>query len=92
MFGINITTRWIIRIKIDRWIYEGKRAIGMLNSLMWSSNILAKTKKIIYKTIVESVMIYGAETWTLNREQEGKLRALNCTSCEDQLGSQGGIR
>lgn len=38
---------------------RGRRAIGMLNELVWSNNTLAVTEELIYKPIVESVMLYG---------------------------------
>jgi hypothetical protein len=47
----------------------------MLNSIPWSSSILGKTKTLIYKSIVETIILYGSETWTLNRRQQNKLLA-----------------
>jgi hypothetical protein len=47
----------------------------MLNSILQSSNILGRTKTLIYKSTVESIMLYGSETWTLNRRQKNKLLA-----------------
>ena len=44
-----------------------RKIIGILNSVHWSKNILNNTKRIIYNSLVESVMLYGAETWTLDR-------------------------
>ena len=29
----------------------------------------------MYKTLVQSVMLYGSETWTINRKQASKLMA-----------------
>jgi hypothetical protein len=39
------------------------------------SNNVGKTKTLISKSIVESIMLYGSETWTLNRRQQSKLLA-----------------
>jgi hypothetical protein len=39
-------------------ISEGRRVIGMLNSVLWSKIILHKTKKLMY----QSILLYGAET------------------------------
>jgi hypothetical protein len=47
----------------------------MLNSILGSSSILGKTKTIIYKSIVETIMLYRSETMTLNRKQQNKLLA-----------------
>ena len=62
-------------LEIENRISQGRRAIGILNSLLWSNNIINKTKTMIYKSIVESILIYRAETWTLNGRQKNKLLA-----------------
>jgi hypothetical protein len=46
----------------------------MLNSVLWSKTILHKTKKkLMYQALVQSILLYGAETWTLNTQQANKL-------------------
>jgi hypothetical protein len=47
----------------------------MLNSVLWSKTILHKTKKLMYQALVQSILLYGAETWTLNTQQANKLQA-----------------
>jgi hypothetical protein len=47
----------------------------MHNSILWSRNILQETKKLIYKTIVESILTYRAETSTLKQKLKNKLLA-----------------
>jgi hypothetical protein len=54
----------------EKRINNGRKVIWMLHSILWSSNILGKTKTLIYKSIAESIMLYGSETWTLNRRQQ----------------------
>jgi hypothetical protein len=54
---------------------EGRRVIGMLNSVFWSKTVLHKTKKLMDQALVQSILLYGAETWTLNTQQENKLLA-----------------
>jgi len=40
-----------------------------------SSRLLSKNLKIqIYRTIILPVVLYGCETWSLTRREEGKLR------------------
>jgi len=41
------------------------RGIGALNGVWWSKNIIRNRKKMIYNSMVKSVLIYGAETWSL---------------------------
>jgi hypothetical protein len=62
-------------LEIEKRISEGRRVTGMLNSVLWSKTILHKTKKIMYQALVQSILLYGAETWTLNTQQANKLLA-----------------
>jgi hypothetical protein len=34
-----------------------------------------KPKKLMYQALVQSILLYGAETWSLNTQQENKLLA-----------------
>jgi hypothetical protein len=48
----------------------------MLNCVLWSKTILHKTKKLMYQALVQSILlVYGAETWSLNTQQANKLLA-----------------
>jgi hypothetical protein len=47
----------------------------MLNSVLWNRNILHSTKLLIYKSIVKSILPYGAETWTMKQKHIRKLLA-----------------
>jgi hypothetical protein len=49
--------------------------IGILNSVLWSKNILHKTKKTRVPGFSPKIILYGAETWTLNTQQANKLLA-----------------
>jgi hypothetical protein len=62
-------------LEIEKRISEGRRVIGMLNSVLWSKTILHKTKKLMYQASVQSILLYGAETWTLNTQQANELLA-----------------
>lgn len=61
--------------EIRERITKGRKAIGALNSLLWEKEIRRETKKRIYKSIVESVMIYGAEVWDVSKKNKQKLLA-----------------
>lgn len=61
---------------INNKLSQGKRAIRQLNPVLWNKNITKRTKTIIYKTIVESISTYGAETWEMNKRQRERLLAL----------------
>jgi hypothetical protein len=42
-------------LEIEKIISEGRRVIGMLNSVLWSKTILHKTKKLTYQALVQSI-------------------------------------
>ena len=56
--------------EINRRLGTTKRA---LNSTLWSRDIKFNTKKIIYKTLTKSILLYGADTWTINKANVKKL-------------------
>ena len=45
----------------------------MLNTVLWSKNIVNNTKRIIYNTLVQTVMLYGTKKLTLDRQHVNKL-------------------
>ena len=48
----------------------------MLNSVLWSKNIINRTKQIIYKSILESIVLYGSEVCTMNQQHANRLTAV----------------
>jgi hypothetical protein len=62
-------------LEIEKRISKGRRVIGMLNSALWSKTILHKTKILVYQALVQSILLYEAETCTLNTQQANKLLA-----------------
>jgi len=52
-------------------------ASGIVRKLrtVWAAkDISTDTKVMLYKTLIQSVVLYDAETWTLKQEQKRKLR------------------
>ena len=47
-----------------------------VNSVLWNDKITMKTKKMIFSTILESIVTYGLETWEINKRNENRLKAL----------------
>jgi hypothetical protein len=47
----------------------------VLNGVWWPNDLIKNRKKIIYNSMVESVLIYGAETWILYEEDRKKINA-----------------
>ena len=48
----------------------------MLNSVLWNRQIIRKNKLLIYNSIVQSTVTYGAETWKFNKNLESKLMSM----------------
>jgi hypothetical protein len=58
---------------------QARKIIGALKGIWWSKDITKNRKKIIYNSMVISVLIYGAETWSLH--EDGRKR-INVTEMD----------
>jgi hypothetical protein len=56
----------------NRITLANRSYFGMVN-LLKAKNINRKHKVIIYKTLIKPVLMYGAETWVLSKEDELRL-------------------
>ncbi|XP_030766933.1 uncharacterized protein LOC115890751 [Sitophilus oryzae] len=54
---------------------QGRRAISMLNGVLWDEGISKANKKNIYNTVVKSIITYGSEVWQLKSRTENMLLA-----------------
>ena len=57
-------------------------ARGILQAMgkVWSSREIGRATKVqMYETLVQSVLLYNAETWTLREEQKRRLRVFEMT-------------
>ena len=57
-------------------IAKAKSTFGKLKPVLTNSKISISTKMNIVKTFVYSVLLYGCETWTLNKDLERRLEAM----------------
>jgi hypothetical protein len=62
-------------LKTEKRMSDGRRVIDMLSSVLWNKNILHKTKILMYQALVQNILLYWAETWTLNTQQANNLLA-----------------
>jgi hypothetical protein len=60
-------------------VTQARKIIGALNVVWWSKNITKKRKKMIYNSMIKSVLIYGAEIWNLHEDDR---RRINATEME----------
>lgn len=73
--GVNITKDGSSENEIKIRIGQGKGITKQLNGVLWSKHIRPEIKIRIYKTLVESIMTYGAEVWELTEQLKKRLLA-----------------
>ena len=56
-------------------VTQARKIIGALNGMWWSKNTTRNRKKIIYNSMVKSVLIYGAEIWSLYEDDRRRINA-----------------
>lgn len=71
--GVLFNKQGTSKDEVQERIIKGRKTIGALNSVLWDKDIRKDTKMRIYKTIVQSVMTYGAEVWDLSQVNRKKL-------------------
>jgi hypothetical protein len=54
-------------------IEQARKAKRTLNNLLWNKHISLNTKKRIFYSVVESILSYGCEIWTLDYRLKKKL-------------------
>ena len=60
-----------------------------LYSVLKSRDITLSTKVCLVKAMVFLVVMYGCESWTINKAEHRRLMPLNCGVGEDSLESLG---
>jgi len=56
-------------------VTQARKIIGALNGVWWLKDITKNRKKVIYSSMVKSVLIYGAETWSLCEDDRRRINA-----------------
>lgn len=57
-------------------IQQARKVVGALNSIWWDKDINKTNKKRIGRTMVDSVLTYGCEVWTMKEEDKKRLTAV----------------
>ena len=74
-----MTSQWSredIRSKKEIRSRNWKAAIGVLNEPVWKCKELNRRAKLkVYNAIVVPTLMYGSETWVLNKQQESAVQA-----------------
>lgn len=71
--GSEVTTENDISVEIKRRIILASRCLGGLRKLLRSSYLSHKTKLQLYHQLIQPVLLYGAETWSLRSSDEQSL-------------------
>ena len=79
--GSKITADGNCSHKIKRWLLLGRKAMTNLDSILKSGDITLPTKVHLVKSMFFPVVIYGCESWTMQKAEE--LMLLNCGVGED---------
>ena len=52
---------------------QTRKAINVLNSVWWHKHITKNRKLYIYETIIQSILMYGAEVWQISNSERNKI-------------------
>ena len=69
-------------MKIKRRLLLGRKVITNLDSILKSRDIILPTKVCLVKVMVFLVVMYGCESWTINKAAE-ELMLLKCGVGQD---------
>ena len=72
--GSAVTTKNDVSLEIKRRITLANRCYYGLNGQLNNRDLSRTTKLILYKTLILSVLLYGAEAWTLLSTDAAHLR------------------
>ena len=79
--GAIISNCASIDAEINARIAKATSAFGRLTKRLWNTKgILLGTKVSVYKAAVLTSLLYGCETWTLNKKQTARLEKFHQTS------------
>ena len=60
-----------------------RKSMTNLDRMLKSRDIILPTKVLLVKAMVFPVVMYGCESWTMNKAEPEKLMLLNCSVEED---------
>ena len=77
-FGPKITSDGDCSHEIDRRLLLGRKVITNLNSILKSRDITLPTKVRLVKAMVFPVVLYGCESWTVEKAEHRRMMLSNC--------------
>lgn len=61
---------------IRRRTEQARKVVRMLHPVLWNNYISSSNKRRIFSSIVESILTYGSEMWTITRQSHSMLQAV----------------
>ena len=85
--GSTISSDGEITSEVSSRIAKASRAFGCLRKpIFQNSNLSTATKRAVYRAVVMSVLLYGAETWTIKANHVKRLRSFHNRCIRTILG------
>ena len=81
--GSKITARGDCSHEIKRRLLLGRKVMSNLDSILKSRGITLPTKVRLLKAMVSPVVMYGCESWAVQKAEPKELMLLNCGAGED---------
>ena len=75
--GSKITEDGDLSHEIKRHLLLGRKAMTDLDSIIKSRDITLLTKVCLIKTMVFPVVVYGCESWTINKAEHRRIDAFH---------------
>ena len=73
--GSKITADGDCSHEIKRHLLPGRKAMTNLDSILKGRDITLSTKVCLVKAMVFPVVMYGCETWTINKAEQRRIDA-----------------
>ena len=61
------------KTEIKHRINQARKTIHTLISVWWYKNITKNRKLYIYQTIIQNILVYGAEVWQIGTRESNKI-------------------
>ena len=81
--GSKITADGDCSHEIKRHLLLGRKVMTNLDSILKSRDITLSTKVHLLKTVIFPGVMYGCESWTINKAERRRIDVLNCGVGED---------
>ena len=81
--GSKITEDGDCSHEIKRCLLLGRKVVTNLDSILKSRDVTLSAKVGLIKAMVFPVVMYGCESWTVNKAEHRRIDVLNCGVGED---------